>query len=94
MIVVIGGAAFPVQHDLRSARGVVVRWVHRRAFERKVRRQHLLRAIYEWLEGQAGELAATAAHASDQVLHFARHALVVARTRSAARSHALSTMVC
>ena len=34
-----------------ARRGVLLRWLQRRRLERKVRRQHLLRAAYELLEG-------------------------------------------
>lgn len=53
MIVLSGTSLFLFSMTFGSARGVLVRWLNRRAFENKVRRQHLLRAAYELIE--AGE---------------------------------------
>jgi manganese/zinc/iron transport system permease protein len=50
MIVLTGSALFLFSMTFGSARGVLVRWLNRRAFENKVRRQHLLRAAYELIE--------------------------------------------
>jgi manganese/zinc/iron transport system permease protein len=50
MIVLAGSALFLFSMMFGTARGVVVRWLNRRAFENKVRRQHLLRAAYELIE--------------------------------------------
>lgn len=50
MIVLAGSALFLFSMMFGSARGVLVRWLNRRAFENKVRRQHLLRAAYELIE--------------------------------------------
>jgi len=64
MIVLAGSALFVFSMAFGSSRGVVVRWLNRRAFENKVRRQHLLRAAYELIETAeprpAGERSAPA----------------------------------
>jgi manganese/zinc/iron transport system permease protein len=51
MIVLLATLLFLVSMFFGSARGVFIRWLHRRAFESKVRRQHLLRAAFELMEG-------------------------------------------
>jgi manganese/zinc/iron transport system permease protein len=51
MIVLVATLLFLVSMFFGSARGVFIRWLNRRAFEGKVRRQHLLRAAYELMEG-------------------------------------------
>jgi manganese/zinc/iron transport system permease protein len=40
-----------------SERGIAIRWSNRRKFEQKVRRQHVLRAVFELVEGD--EMAAS-----------------------------------
>lgn len=60
MIVLTATLLFLVSMFFGSERGVCIRWAARRTFERKVRRQHLLRAIFELAEGDelgAGALA-------------------------------------
>lgn len=51
MIVLMATLFFLISMFLGAERGVLIRWAHRRMFERKVRRQHLLRAIFELAEG-------------------------------------------
>ncbi len=51
MIVLMATLFFLISMFLGAERGVLIRWAARRAFERKVRRQHLLRAIFELTEG-------------------------------------------
>jgi manganese/zinc/iron transport system permease protein len=51
MIVLTATIFFLVSMFLGAERGVLIRWANRRKFERKVRRQHLLRAIFELAEG-------------------------------------------
>jgi manganese/zinc/iron transport system permease protein len=51
MIVLTATLLFLVSMFFGSKRGVFIRWAHRRAFEKKVHRQHLLRAIFELAEG-------------------------------------------
>jgi manganese/zinc/iron transport system permease protein len=50
MIVVIAALAFVVSMFLAPARGILARALRRHRLDAKVHRQHLLRAIYEWLE--------------------------------------------
>ena len=59
VIVLVAVAVFGVSMAVGRARGVVWRWFRRRELERSVRRQHLLRAMYEAGEGRVspdGEL--------------------------------------
>ena len=51
MIVLVATLFFLLSMFLGAERGVLIRWANRRTFERKVRRQHLLRAIFELAEG-------------------------------------------
>lgn len=51
MIVLAATVLFIVSMFFGAARGVFIRWLNRRAFENKVRRQHLLRAVFELAEG-------------------------------------------
>lgn len=55
MIVVVAATGFAISMFVAPRRGLLARWLRRRRLDAKVRRQHLLRAIYEWLEvhGQA-----------------------------------------
>ena len=70
MIVLTGAAMFLFSMAFGSARGVLVRWLNRRAFENKVRRQHLLRAAYELIE--SGEAPAPpGAQAAETAIPFA-----------------------
>ena len=52
IIVLVEAAVFVVSMLLGSERGALPRWISRRRLNRKVRRQHLLRAVYEVLEGK------------------------------------------
>ncbi len=54
MIVLVCAAGFLASLVFGSARGVLVRWVRRSRLNRRINRQHLLRAIYETLEASAG----------------------------------------
>jgi manganese/zinc/iron transport system permease protein len=51
MIVLMATLFFLISMLLGAERGVLIRWANRRNFERKVRRQHLLRAVFELAEG-------------------------------------------
>jgi len=53
MIVLFGATLFLLSLLFGVRRGIVVRWVRRRDLSRKVRQQHLLRAAYELMEGDA-----------------------------------------
>jgi manganese/zinc/iron transport system permease protein len=62
MIVLTATLFFLISMFLGAERGVFIRWANRRKFEQKVRRQHLLRAIFELAEGDemgTGSLAHT-----------------------------------
>jgi manganese/zinc/iron transport system permease protein len=50
MIVLVAGVVFVLSMLLGTSRGVLVRWNRRYVLSRRVRRQHLLRAIYELIE--------------------------------------------
>lgn len=52
MIVLVAAAFFLVSMMLGRRRGVLVRWLRRRDLTRRVRRQHLLRAAFERIEGE------------------------------------------
>ncbi len=52
MIVLVAAALFLASMIFGPARGVLVRWLRRRRLNRKVGRQHLLRAIFERLEAR------------------------------------------
>ena len=52
MIVLVAAALFLVSMIFGPARGVLVRWLRRRRLNRKVDRQHLLRAVFEQLEAR------------------------------------------
>ncbi|MEZ6059965.1 MAG: iron chelate uptake ABC transporter family permease subunit [Planctomycetaceae bacterium] len=55
MIVLVCAAFFVVSMMFGSARGALTRWLRRRRLNRRVQRQHLLRAMFELLEaGSAG----------------------------------------
>jgi len=51
--VLFGATFFLLSLLFGVRRGIVVRWVRRRDLSRKVRQQHLLRAAYELMEGDA-----------------------------------------
>ena len=51
MIVLVAGAVFMFSMLFGSERGIILRASRRSALNRRVRRQHLLRAIYERVEG-------------------------------------------
>jgi manganese/zinc/iron transport system permease protein len=51
MIVLVACLFFLLSMFFGPARGVFIRWLRRRSFEEKVRRQHLLRAVFELSEG-------------------------------------------
>jgi manganese/zinc/iron transport system permease protein len=53
MIVLVSTGLFIISLLLGRERGVLLRWQRRRALNRKVRRQHVLRAVYEWIEAAA-----------------------------------------
>jgi manganese/zinc/iron transport system permease protein len=53
MIVLFGAVLFLLSLLFGGRRGIVVRWLRRRELTRKVRQQHLLRAAYELMEGDA-----------------------------------------
>lgn len=53
MIVLVGAWLFLLSLLFGLRRGVLIRWFRRRELTRKVRQQHLLRAAYELLEGDA-----------------------------------------
>ena len=53
MIVLVGAVLFLLSLLFGVRRGIIVRWFRRRELARKVRRQHLLRAAYELMEGDA-----------------------------------------
>jgi manganese/zinc/iron transport system permease protein len=50
IIVLVSAVLFFCSMFLGRARGLVFRFTEQRSLTRRVRRQHLLRAIYEWLE--------------------------------------------
>jgi manganese/zinc/iron transport system permease protein len=50
IIVVVASAIFLFSMIFGQARGVLVRWAEQVRVSRKVARQHLLRALYEWAE--------------------------------------------
>lgn len=50
IIVVVAGAVFLLSLIAGRERGLIVRWVRRRALARRVGRQNLLRAVYELIE--------------------------------------------
>ncbi|MEQ1851687.1 MAG: iron chelate uptake ABC transporter family permease subunit [Chthoniobacteraceae bacterium] len=64
MIVLAGSALFLFSMAFGAARGVLVRWLNRIAFENKVRRQHLLRAAYELVEGDGSKTVAASGRAT------------------------------
>jgi manganese/zinc/iron transport system permease protein len=51
MIVLVATALFLVSMTFGTARGLLLRFGNQRAFEAKVRRQHLLRAVFECIDG-------------------------------------------
>ena len=51
MIVLTATVFFLISMFLGAERGVFIRWANRWKFEKKVRRQHLLRAVFELVEG-------------------------------------------
>jgi manganese/zinc/iron transport system permease protein len=53
MIVLVGAMLFLLSLLFGIRRGIIIRWFRRRELARKVRRQHLLRAAYELMEGDA-----------------------------------------
>jgi manganese/zinc/iron transport system permease protein len=53
MIVLVGAILFLLSLLFGVRRGIIIRWFRRRELARKVRRQHLLRAAYELMEGDA-----------------------------------------
>jgi manganese/zinc/iron transport system permease protein len=53
MIVLVGALLFLFSLFFGVRRGILIRWVRRLELARKVRRQHLLRAAYELMEGEA-----------------------------------------
>jgi manganese/zinc/iron transport system permease protein len=53
MIVLFGAVLFLLSLLFGVRRGMVIRWFRRRELSRKVRQQHLLRAAYELMEGDA-----------------------------------------
>lgn len=53
MIVLAGASLFLLSLLLGIRRGILVRWLRRRKVSRTVRQQHLLRAAYELVEGDA-----------------------------------------
>jgi manganese/zinc/iron transport system permease protein len=53
MIVLVSAVWFILSLLLGVRRGIVIRWLRRRELSRKVRQQHLLRAAYELMEGDA-----------------------------------------
>ncbi len=55
MIVLVACLFFLASMLFGTKRGVVIRWARRRSFEDKVRRQHLLRAVFELSEGDESE---------------------------------------
>lgn len=50
IIVLVSAVLFFISMTMGGARGMVSRFREHRTLSRRVRRQHLLRAIYEWLE--------------------------------------------
>ena len=52
IIVLVAAILFLVSMFFGSARGVLVRWFRQSRLKRKIGRQHLLRAAYEWLESR------------------------------------------
>ncbi len=54
IIVVVASAIFAVSLVFGSARGALVRWIEHWRLQRTIGRQHLLRALYEWTEDNAG----------------------------------------
>jgi manganese/zinc/iron transport system permease protein len=52
MIVVVAAAGFGLSMLFAPSRGLLARELRRRQLNAKVHRQHLLRAIYEWLESR------------------------------------------
>jgi manganese/zinc/iron transport system permease protein len=57
MIVLAAAGLFAFSMVLGTRRGLLVRWVRRRELQQKVRRQHLLRALYELAESSPTRLA-------------------------------------
>jgi len=55
VIVLTAAAGFLISLLLGKERGVIVRWIRHVGLRRKIGRQHLLRALYEILEGEAEE---------------------------------------
>jgi manganese/zinc/iron transport system permease protein len=53
MIVLVAGVVFGLSMLLGTSRGILVRVRHRHMLSRRVRRQHVLRAIYELIEHDA-----------------------------------------
>ena len=53
MIVLVSAGLFLLSLLWGRERGVILRWQRRRTLNRKVRRQHVLRAVYEWSEAAA-----------------------------------------
>ncbi len=62
MIVLTATFFFLISMFFGAERGILIRWANRRKFEKKVRRQHLLRAIFELVEGDA-TVAGSTGHA-------------------------------
>jgi manganese/zinc/iron transport system permease protein len=54
VIVLAAALAFAVSLALGTERGLLVRWLDQHRVSRRVERQHLLRALYEWCEGRPG----------------------------------------
>ncbi|MFM1770049.1 MAG: Manganese transport system rane protein MntB [Verrucomicrobiota bacterium] len=54
VIVLAAALAFAVSLALGAERGLLVRWLEQHRVSRRVERQHLLRALYEWCEGHPG----------------------------------------
>ncbi|MBE7503998.1 MAG: metal ABC transporter permease [Verrucomicrobiales bacterium] len=61
MIVLVSTGLFLLSLLWGRERGVILRWQRRRALNRKVRRQHVLRAVYEWSEAAAASQPGTLA---------------------------------
>jgi manganese/zinc/iron transport system permease protein len=60
MIVLVCTAFFLFSLVFGTARGVLVRWLRRHRLNRKIDRQHLLRAMYETLEASSGAASTNA----------------------------------
>jgi len=54
IIVVVAATIFAISLVIGRRRGVLVRVLAHRRLERSVAAQHLLRAVFEWLEGRGG----------------------------------------